>query len=447
MKNRSRLIALAALATAAAGDAAAAPVEIEPYLMVRSLQLVQDRIAVGDHAAMPMQRKLLELIDRRLREASAADLMKPLNLNAMLVYAMSGGNPETLRLLARRMHLEEREGKLVAGITAYLNGATKTAALTLREVEPMQEPVEIGAFLALVRGSVISMEDPASALTQFDQARLLAPGTLIEEAALRRSVAIAATVDDPARFLRLSEQYVRAYLRSPYASQFADAFVSGVLVLHSNLDLAEVDAVVDMMADGQRKVIYLRVARRAAIDGLVDLSNYASRKADGVDGPEAEASDPRVLLYTSLTDITTAPTQEIRDRLARIDRSRLSESDRKLLDAVIAVSGAIVRTPGDDGSAGAEPAAPEAPRVVAAPQVPVGTDDHDAPAHAAAPEPLPEDVADDIPEVAAPVSEPASSETSQPSPAPPAADSTDELLSVGRKRLAEIDALLSEAAE
>ena len=37
----------------------------QPYQMVRSLQLVQDRIAGGDHAALPMQRKLLEMIDAR----------------------------------------------------------------------------------------------------------------------------------------------------------------------------------------------------------------------------------------------------------------------------------------------------------------------------------------------------------------------------------------------
>ena len=41
--------------------------------MVRSLQLVQDRIAGGDHAALPMQRKLLEMIDAALRAAEPDD--------------------------------------------------------------------------------------------------------------------------------------------------------------------------------------------------------------------------------------------------------------------------------------------------------------------------------------------------------------------------------------
>lgn len=38
---------------------------LQPYQMVRSLQLVQDRLASGDHAALPMQNKLLEMADAR----------------------------------------------------------------------------------------------------------------------------------------------------------------------------------------------------------------------------------------------------------------------------------------------------------------------------------------------------------------------------------------------
>ena len=62
------------LAAGAAGPALAptATARSQPYQMVRSLQLVQDRIAVGDHAALPMQRKLLEMIDARLRDADTA---------------------------------------------------------------------------------------------------------------------------------------------------------------------------------------------------------------------------------------------------------------------------------------------------------------------------------------------------------------------------------------
>ena len=86
----------------------------------------------------------------------------------------------------------------------------------------------------------------------------------------------------PRHFLFSCSQYVRRFLQSPYASQFADAFVAGVVALHENIDLAEVDEIVAGMEPEQQKVIYLRLARRAAIEGIPELTEYASAKADAV---------------------------------------------------------------------------------------------------------------------------------------------------------------------
>ena len=69
---------------------------MQPYQLVRSLQLVQDRIASGDHAALPMQGKLLEMIDPRLRRPTPQDFKDAKNFRALLVYGMSGGNPLTV---------------------------------------------------------------------------------------------------------------------------------------------------------------------------------------------------------------------------------------------------------------------------------------------------------------------------------------------------------------
>ena len=90
------LLALgAALPAAASGtDTSAA---LEPYQIVRSLELVQDRLAGGDHASQPMQRKLLEMIDSRFATKEGARFDNELNRRALLVYAMSGGNPDTVK--------------------------------------------------------------------------------------------------------------------------------------------------------------------------------------------------------------------------------------------------------------------------------------------------------------------------------------------------------------
>lgn len=319
---------------------------LQPFQMVRSLQLVQDRIADGDHAALPMQKRLLEMIDKRLRQSQAEDFKDKRNFRSMLIYAMSGGNPVTLDVTRARLTLEPPDKAMVDGILSYLNGRPQQARTALAKVDPMTQPADLGAFLSLVKGSLEVNEQPAGAVALFDKARLLGAGTLVEEAALRRSIALATTLGDAKRFLHWSSQYVRRFLRSPYASQFADAFVSGVVTLHASVDFDAVAEVISWMEAEQRKVIYLRLARRAAIEGLADVAAFAARHVEEEAGTPADvadvvAEDPRAVLYASLSNVRSGNLDEVQAQLDGIDRARLSERDRQLLDAVRLIAGQV----------------------------------------------------------------------------------------------------------
>src|SRR5690606_34521591 len=118
-----------------------------------------------------------------------------------MVYAMSGGNPATIEAVLSRLTLDEYDRDIGDGILSYLNGDIASARSMLANVDARSLPHEVSAFLALVKGSVSAAEQPAEALKLFDHARLLGPGTLVEEAALRRSVDLAATIGDAARFM------------------------------------------------------------------------------------------------------------------------------------------------------------------------------------------------------------------------------------------------------
>lgn len=330
------LIALLAVCAPDRAHANEAPA-LEPYQMVRCLQLVQDRIAAGDQASLPMQRRLLEMTDERMRTADPAAFREPKNFRALLIYAMSGGNPLTIEQVVSRLTLEDADRALAQGIIDYLRGKPKGTIDALASIDPLTQTSELGAFLALVKGSVSLAEDPEKAVKLFDQARLLSPGTLVEEAALRRSVALAPRLEDGGRFLRGSAQYVRSYLRSPYASQFADAFVAGIVALHGSINLDAVAEITAMMDAEQEKVVYLRVARRAAIDGLTELSTFASTKAEQGRNGQRDA-DPRAQLYSGLSAVTSSTAADMLDKLGGIDRDKLSKGDRALLDAAEAVA-------------------------------------------------------------------------------------------------------------
>lgn len=406
-----RGVALAMLGSfgAQAEDLAGTPAGLQPYQMVRSLELVQDRIAGGDHAALPMQKKLLELIDGRFRGASAAEFSERRNFDALMIYAMSGGNPTTVEVSLAGLALDEADRAAADGLLGYLAGDVAGARAAMASVEPSAHTQEVAAFLALVKGSVVAGEDARAGIALLDRARLLAPGSLVEEAALRRTLALAVMATDPERFLRASEQYSRRFLRSPYAAQFAETFVSGILTLKDSLDLAQVEQAIAWMTPEQAKTVYLRLARRAAIDGDARLLAFASQRVveDGQGAPEG--LDPRSELYSSISSVTSETVDEVLTRLIELDASKLSASDRALLDAARAIATEVV-----------------------------------APARADLPAALPADaaIAGDAP------AEPArTAETDAPTGPADAAGQPDPLVLSARARLEEIDKMLEESEQ
>ena len=340
-----RARAASVLLTACLPLAAQAADEIAPYKMVRSLQIVQDQIANGDHASLPMQQKLLELTDARFRGARKEDFDDPRNLSALLVWAMSGGNPTTVEVALSRLELRGDDAVVGKGVLAYMRGQLVQAGQILDPIDPMSRRDDTGAFIALVKGSIIGGKFPGPALRLMDQARLLAPGTLVEEAALRRSLPLVLTMRRPERFLRLAEQYTRRFLRSPYASEFADAFVEGLVTFHDDIDEKQIETIVSLMTPAQQEAIYLRLARRSTIKGQIDRSAFASEKARKTMQGTEQGADPRAMLYQAIASITSENIEEVLARLKDVDPGELSPRDRRLLLAARAIAAEVLAPP------------------------------------------------------------------------------------------------------
>jgi chemotaxis protein MotC len=335
------------LALALAATPALAQQGLQPFQMVRSLQLVQDRIANGDHAALPMQRKLLEMSDERLRTASAEDLADRRNFRALLVYAMSGGNPTTLEVLLPRLDVDDADRQAASAVLNYLNGNVAEAGRAFARLQPETQHGDVAASLALLKGAVMAREQPRAALDELDFARLAAPGTLVEEAALRRSIGLFVALDEPERFMLASSQYVRRFLRSPYAAQFAEDFVTGVSTLSDRLDMAAVEEIIDGMNAEQARTLYLRLARTAAIEGRAALLEFASARAGQIETERTPAADTRSQLYASISSITSENVDQVLRELERLDAAGLTAQDRALLDAARAVAREVLApTPG-----------------------------------------------------------------------------------------------------
>jgi len=418
--------AIGALAgfTAHAGDLE----DLAPYKMLRSLQYIQDSIVLGDHSAVEMQRFMLGAIDKRLRAADASVFDDPRNVDAAFIYAMSGGNPETLSYLADRDIEGNFDSRVVDALSHYLAGKGGLMVENLEKAIPEYRNARIGPYLYLVLGNGTAQQDPAAAMKYYDWARLTAPGTNIEEAALRRSIALATRGHMPGKGFAYSLSYARRFLTSPYASQFADVFVELAVANYGEQTEGKIQEILGFMDKPRQREVYLRIARRAAIGGLQELATLASQRAQALSdvadaGPKALAN-----LYSGLVGVPSQDILEAVKGISSIPDAELSPRDRALRQAATVVAQEVLRAPDPESLTQASDSniAPQITAGEGGPEAGSGESPFAAPASGAASSAAQSEETQEM----------AASEASPPDPV------LDAFLSTGRSKLDEIDSLL-----
>lgn len=325
----------------AAGDE-----DLEPYKIIRSLQFVQDSVVQGDHSAGEMQRFILETIDKRLRTADQHVFDDPRNVDAALIYAMSGGNPATLEYLVQRDVAGNFDGRVVDALRKYFNGQGTLIAKGISGMVPEYEDTRIGPYLALVSGNIVLNSDVDAALHFFDVARLTAPGTIIEEAAIRRSLTIAVESNRVDQSMHLANVYVRRFLHSPYASQFVSLFVQLVVSHDDAIHKEDVDATLALMDADRAREIYLRIARRATLLGKTELARSAAADAEKLASATPDGREALGSLYGNVAAISSSDITSAVKAISEIPDDQLSDRDRALRDAARAVAQQILQAPG-----------------------------------------------------------------------------------------------------
>lgn len=319
--------------------------DLEPYKLVRSLQFVQDTVVQGDHSAMEIQRFLLGVIDERLRTADQKTFDDPRNVDAALIYAMSGGNPETLDLLAVQDKFGRFDSEITTVLRAYLNGQAARTRASLAEIVEVYRDNEMGPYLALVAANVGAAQNDISSLKFFDWARLSAPGTLVEEAALRRSLFIASREGLTDKAVFYASQYARRFIHSPYAGQYADLLVDLVVGHYEDVGETTLSEIVSFMEEPQKREVYLRIARQAVIAGKMELAVSAASRAEAL----VDVTDPMpgalADLYSGMAKIPSSGVDQAMKSIAAVSASGLSSRDRALREAAQIVAAEVLRKP------------------------------------------------------------------------------------------------------
>jgi chemotaxis protein MotC len=190
---------------------------------------------------------------------------------------------------------------------------------------------------------------------------------MIEEAALRREVALAVERSDPDRFETSTLQYTRRYANSAHMGNFRRQLAVDVATRNMADDPARrsrLEAGLEVLAASQRQDIYLSIAWEGLKAGGVDVVRWAASNAarlaseDGAQHLRARLCEAAVLIVTDEFDRGLSA-------LESIPAGRLNEEEAALLAAALRVAKQIRREakPAEENSE--QPRGATEPRVVA----------------------------------------------------------------------------------
>ena len=221
-----------------------------PYEIVRSLQFLQDQVARGNAAAIRVQAMLLRRYGSSFLDADPSVWKDPRNLRAAALFVLSGGPPEVLRGLLSRLTLEGDDETLLEGSLAYVENRTArrssfSPAVDLEFAEP-----GLACQIDLAVAQLEQDTEPADALKRLSRVMLRAPGTLLEEAALRLGVLLAEKQGEHDIADRYARQYFDRYANSAYAGNFRARFAA----VYSERPAGTEDATVTTIADATARL-------------------------------------------------------------------------------------------------------------------------------------------------------------------------------------------------
>ncbi|MGM4895089.1 chemotaxis protein [Tardiphaga sp. 839_C3_N1_4] len=332
---------IAATLLACLGSAHAQPADDqmrEPYQMVRLLQMLQDQIARGDLDAHNSQPALLKRLGENFLKADAAVWKEPRNSRAAVTFLLSGGSPQVVANLRSRNVLNIDEA-IVDGAIAYVEGRTDEAKSKLANIKPRSLPAALGAEIALVQSALVAQDDLKVAIALLDEVRLMMPGTLVEEAALRREIFIVGQDDDFDKFEALAVRYFRRYRHSIYAGNFRQRFALSVArfsFVQRPDRFPRLVAVLDHLDRASQRALYLLIARTALVRGKTEMTVLAADRVFALSDDDG-AERVRARLYRAAARVATSAHSTAIAELEQIDKAKLSERDVELQTAALAI--------------------------------------------------------------------------------------------------------------
>ena len=324
--------------------------EGQPWRAFREIQHAQDRLVAGDSATIASYRNLLGRLAMDMRQRPVTDWDVKRNRFAAAGMVLSGVSPAFARDILLRAGSDDEAAGLLAAALALAEGDRFAAYTGFDRFEPSDLPPSLAGQIALTKAMTQYPGSENRMVQLLEQARLLAPSTLVEEAALRRILRIQLEKGDRTAFATTARIYLRKFPRSAYVNEFLGTLASGLNRLSTEdsvMKLADFDPALERVPAEGLIYLYTLVSRSAIAFGFTGLSTEALERLQKLTGQ----SDERLRLYRVASSVEDPDfMQQVRDMTDEMDAIGLTPLDRRLWGAVRLISEEIGR-PLDDGPA------------------------------------------------------------------------------------------------
>lgn len=331
------VLALLAALLLPPGAAAGTQSQVEPYQLVRELLAVQNALVETGRAGLEANRRMIAKVGTSFVGVPASLWSEPRNAAAAVIFTLSGGDPAIGRRLLEASEFGAAEKPLLEGAVAFASGDQKLAQEKLGTVVIEGMRPQLAANIALVQGLLLAASDAAGSMRKLAQARLIAPGTLVEEAAIRAQLSQALAVQDAAAFHLLARQYFQRFPRSLLLRKVALRVARGLWMAGcapSGIP-ADVEAWLTRLEPDDADFLALAIAREAILEGEYGLAGSVAQKVAGCGACEP-GTRARAGLYGALAAI--AQGADAGPALTTLDRASYARRDRELLEAGVEIA-------------------------------------------------------------------------------------------------------------
>jgi chemotaxis protein MotC len=319
----------------------------ELFQMVRALQELQTGMAFGKIKLREDQVQVVSDIGRQMATADVGIWRDVRNRRAGIIWLLSGGSPQIMRRALTGEPWAEPELQIALGSLAFVEGRAAQARDILLTLDSRHLDPALGGQISLVQAALVLPESLDKAIHYLALARLIAPGTLVEETALRRQISLVGDTTDAASFAALSRQYMRRFARSLYAEDFRHAFATTFTRIGISAKSEQVEQLAPIL-DGfdadERCRLAILIARASLIEGAwISAITFAGRV---MQPPVADSCDvPRARLYSSAARIFEPDAGANSLALEKLDPDRLSEEDQALRKASLHIAALVSAWP------------------------------------------------------------------------------------------------------